>query len=296
MAWPAVQLPLDVLSRIFRMLRNQEFRFYAIDPDDHESHWYYREHGFPAGWIRTTWVCHSWRDAALHTWQLWTDFSTPLDVKHPEAIGTFLGRAPEGRPLRIYVEPEWRRKREFADQDSANALEHLLPWSHRIEFLWLFIRSGTQLGKANNFLGTLGPTLRTLAFGMGDKLLPLPLNIYGLRNLRTLYLKEWIPSGDTPLPDITCLIINEVYTARPLALQRFLATCTGLEHLYITNGVAPRLALYDPSELPVVDLPQLKRLTLRDDPPDAVAVALTAFRLPATATFELETETPSPSA
>lgn len=239
MAWPAVQLPADVLSQIFHLRRNQEFRVWEIDPEDPEGDWNYREHGFRARWIRTTWVCRSWRDAALHTRQLWTEFSTPLDVMHPEAIGTFLGRAPEGMPLRIYVQPERRRKKKFANQNSANALEHLRPWAHRIEFLWLFIKDGSKLEKANDFLGTLGPALQTLAFGLYDKFPSLPLNIHGLRNLRKLYLKDWVPSGDTPLPDITCLITNEGFTVRPLALQRFLAACTGLEHLYIRNGLRP---------------------------------------------------------
>lgn len=328
MAWPAVQLPGDVLSEIFHILRDQKFAVNKprldideedqdtngedqdideedrdideggrgigrgdrdINEEDRDSQWFYREHGFPAHWIRTTWVCRSWRDAALHTRRLWTDFSTPLRVKHPEAIATFLGRAPPGMPLRVYVGSALYNWINTADEESTNALEHLRPWASRIEFLWLSINNKKQLKKANSFLGTLGSALQTLAFRVEARSRPSPLNIHGLQNLRTLCFQEWVPSANVPLPNITSVNFISTFTARPLAIHRFLTKCPGLEHLYIAGGLATRLSLYDPSDFPVVDLPQLETLTIRHDPPDAVAAALTAFRLPATATFKLET-------
>lgn len=76
--------------------------------------------------------------------------------------------------------------------------------------------------------------------------------------------------------------------ARSLSLLRFLATCTGVEQLLISDGFAFHLENYEPENLPVVDLPHLQWLSVRRDAPLAAARALVAFRFPPAATFELE--------
>ncbi|KAL1946417.1 hypothetical protein VTO73DRAFT_15544 [Trametes versicolor] len=83
--------------------------------------------------------------------------------------------------------------------------------------------------------------------------------------------------------------------ARSLSLLRFLATCTGVEQLLISDGFAFRLENDEPENLPVVDLPHLQWLSICEDAPLAAARALTAFRFPPTATFELESYLSKPS-
>ncbi|OJT01814.1 hypothetical protein TRAPUB_7721 [Trametes pubescens] len=63
-----------------------------------------KENGFSATWIRATWVCRRWREAAVQNRRLWTKLSTRRYVLYPEAIHAFLGRAPDTARVQVSVD------------------------------------------------------------------------------------------------------------------------------------------------------------------------------------------------
>ncbi|KAL1946411.1 hypothetical protein VTO73DRAFT_15538 [Trametes versicolor] len=289
MAAPVDCLPTELLAEIISILHGDI-------PEQMEN-------GFSARWIRATWVCRRWREAALQNCQLWTDLSTRRYVLHPEAIHAFLRRAPDAARVKVTVNAIARLGEDEEpireDIGRADVLWYLQRWRDRMDLTLFFMAErnveedpgqADQHADINRLLGALGTALTSLWLGArngGDPLHNrLILHAHRLPNLRKM-VSNTVPYACDPLPCVTCIILYTVSLWGHGYLQEFLATsCPNVEDIVIHQWRTFEFQAA-PAHLPLVYLERLTDLALTAASTESTSDVLALFRLGPSTSLEL---------
>lgn len=298
MAAPVDCLPTELLAEIISILRGDI-------PEQMEN-------GFSARWIRATWVCRRWREAALQNRRLWTKLSTRRYVLHPEAIHAFLGRAADAARVELELDAIARLGEDEEpireDIGRADVLGYLLPWRDRMDLTLMFMvednsdkdpLQADQHADINGLLGTLGTVLKSLWLGArhgGDPHFNrLILHAHKLPNLREI-VSNTVPYACDPLPGVTHIQLYKVLLWDHVFVRDFLATsCPNVEEIVIHQWLAfngPAASAH----LPLVYLERLTNLKLTTASARYTSDVLALFRLGPSASLELTPDDREPDA
>ena len=248
-------LPTELLSRIFLMIRNEEgIQITSL--------------GLPH-WIHITWVCQRWRQVANTTLALWTDIHL-LNLKNPPWLPTFLERA-KRMPLNITLS----HNMQYYDKETFDLLVRSVG-----SFRYLELEETAPFGKERSLVPHLPQMHKLEVLKLGDedavdpRLLSSTLADLGLTrehcpHLHTLALRgtffPWTSSIYHSLRELILTYINPLPPAH--ALLQVLRSCPDLEIMQWTNTLQD-VPVFGPTDdvprLSHVALPHLQKIVIDD--------------------------------
>ena len=232
-------------------------------------------YGLAAEWVRATWVCQRWRQAAFDTAALWSSVIVQRRLADDPALETQLDRA-DGFPLDLVVSCV-----EMSNCDLEKVLNFVLSQTKVIERLDITSYDGQQTA-INGFIKDAGIAVIFLSLHDQSCVVDYEWELTSavLLRLRHLALNRVVPNPGTLGPLLTLIHLQITNSFR--GVHNFLAACPNLERLE-TDAQSLHHGL---DEQPVVILPRLRHLSV-DYSMHGVAEELSTLRLPSLASFHI---------
>ncbi|KAH9931277.1 uncharacterized protein B0H18DRAFT_102717 [Fomitopsis serialis] len=254
------ELPPEVLGLIFRYVPGSPLDDYKDDPDDHAL--CYRDHLIRSSDVVPLMrVCRRWRAVAINMAELWTTIDDRKQVLYDDHVA----RA-KILPLKLFIHSKPRSGCRQWLRMHAPTIQ---------EFHYIRAAQDDRYAILRVYLPNIrAATLVVNSVNMYDNEFEL---FGGTTSLRELCLRRlsWLPTNH--LPHLTRLFLAQWRGTCDIAqLMSFLARCPNLVDITLSRPFLGRIVTA--SEDTIAELPQLRRLTMRDLPPDEIAACLLHIR------------------
>lgn len=255
------ELPPEVLGLIFRYVPGSPLDDYKEDPGNHAL--CYRDHDLirSSDVVSLMHVCRRWRAVAINMAELWTTIDDRKRVPYDDHVA----RA-KLLPLKLFIHAKPRSGCRQWLRMHAPAIR---------EFHYFHTVQNDRYAILRVYLPNIyTATLVESSVKIHDSEFEL---FGGTTSLRELCLRRlrWLPTNH--LPHLTRLYLTQWRGICDIAqLMSFLARCPNLVDITLSRPFLGQTIAA--SEDTIAELPQLRRLTMRDLPPDEIAACLLHIR------------------